>query len=320
MNVARLPRRASSTLAGVSILVCLFAALVGAAGCHVADGDGRGRIVEDGLKVVATLPVLAFLVRDVGGNDVHVSSLLPAGASPHTFEPTTGDVQQASTADLFLSAGAGLDSWAEKLRNSAGDRGRLRVAQLAGIDPIRNVHGTDPHVWLDPIRVRDVIVPALTEALASLDPSHADGYHARARALAKDLGRLDAYIRTLLARAPRHGYVAFHNAWRYFAQRYGLHELGVVEEAAGEEPSPRDLAELASRARKAHAKAILVEPQLNPRSAQTIASEFGGTTVIVDPLGDWKDPKRDDYGRLMLFNAHAFAVALGAVNDPQGTP
>ena len=77
--------------------------------------------------MVATLPVLAFLARDVGGDNVRASSLLPAGASPHTFEPTPRDVRQATTAVLFLSAGAGLDSWAEGMRSREKSGGRLRI-------------------------------------------------------------------------------------------------------------------------------------------------------------------------------------------------
>ena len=107
-------------------------------------------------------------------------------------------------------------------------------------------------------------------------------------------------------------FVAFHAAWRYFAARYGLEEVGVVEEAPGEEPAPRALAALVTRAREAGVPAILVEPQLSPRVAKVLAAEFGATTVLVDPNGDPTDPERSRYAALMRWNARAFARALGA--------
>jgi ABC-type Zn uptake system ZnuABC Zn-binding protein ZnuA len=85
----------------------------------------------------------------------------------------------------------------------------------------------------------------------------------------------------------------------------------VVEEFAGEEPTPRELGLLVRAARRAGVSAILVEPQLPARVAQAIAGEFGGGTVLVDPLGDPRDPERDSYAELLRFDARAFAHALG---------
>jgi len=166
----------------------------------------------------------------------------------------------------------------------------------------------DPHVWLDPIRVRDVIAPALAGALARIDPG--GHYESGLAALQAEITDLDAEIRRILS---GHGtkFVAFHSAWRYFGARYGLEEVGVVEEAPGEEPSPREIANLVAVARAAHVPAILVEPQLSPRIAQTIAAELDAGTVTVDESGDPSDPQRASYPGLMRWNARAFARALG---------
>jgi len=131
----------------------------------------------------------------------------------------------------------------------------------------------------------------------------------------RELTRLDADIRQTLGSARGRSYVAFHNAWRYFAQRYDLHEIGVVEEFAGEEPSPTEITELVRAASKARLPGILVEPQLSTRVARTIASEFGGVTIVVDPLGDPGDERRSTYAALMRFNAAAFARALGGTSN-----
>jgi ABC-type Zn uptake system ZnuABC Zn-binding protein ZnuA len=264
-----------------------------------------------------------MLVREIGGDRVEVAVLVPPGASPHTFEPQPSDVAALARAALLVEAGAGLDGWVRALAAAATPAPpRATVADAPGLGLLAasGAHAeaeaaaaaphVDPHVWLDPIRVRDAVVPALLAALVSADPEGRAGHEERARAFQTQLGELDADVRrTLAGRGTR--FVAFHAAWRYFAARYGLEEVGVVEEAPGEEPAPRALAALVTRARAAGVPAILVEPQLSPRVAQVLAAEFGATTVLVDPNGDPTDPERSSYASLMRFNARAFARALG---------
>jgi ABC-type Zn uptake system ZnuABC Zn-binding protein ZnuA len=265
--------------------------------------------------LVATIEPLAMIARAVAGEGVAVSVLVPPGASPHTFEPRPGDVAALSRARLLVAVGGGLDDWAARLADAAGGSGAvLTLLDLPGIDPLPAAPGSrhrrDPHVWLDPIRVRDVIVPALASRLGVLDPGGRATYESRARAFRDRLTALDGEIRARLAGHGRE-YLAYHGAWRYFASRYGLEEVGVVEEAPGEEPTPGALGALVAAARRAGVPAILVEPQLDPRVAQTLAREWGGTVVLADALGDPRVPARADYVALLRFDAAAFAKALG---------
>lgn len=175
--------------------------------------------------------------------------------------------------------------------------------------------GADPHFWLDPIRVRDAVLPVLVEHLVEADPAGGEYYRRRADDFRQRLTALDAQIRRRLAMAEGRKFVAFHNAWRYFAERYDIEELGVVQEFAGEEPTPAEIARLVRGAREAGVRNIMVEPQLDPRVAQTIANEFGAGTVLVDPLGDSGDPARSTYEGMMRFNARAFEQALGGPSN-----
>ncbi len=174
--------------------------------------------------------------------------------------------------------------------------------------------GLDPHFWLDPIRVRDALVPVIAEHLAEADPAGKAYYEERAKDFQRRLTALDIQVRRELAKAKGRQFVAFHSAWAYFSERYNVEEVAVVQEFAGEEPTPKEMAGLVRGALAAGIRSILVEPQLNPRVAQNIASEFGGGTVMVDPLGDSGDPARSTYEKLMLFNARAFAQAMGGQN------
>ena len=184
--------------------------------------------------------------------------------------------------------------------------GEEKVAQENGEE-----HGAfDPHFWLDPIRVRDAVVPAVTQRLIAADPAGKDYYEKRRQDFHGRLTALDQRVRSELAKAKVRKYIAFHDAWVYFAERYGLEEVAVVQEFAGEEPTPKEVAKLVRDARAEGLGAMLVEPQLSPRVAQTISKEFGGRTVMVDPLGDPGDAARDSYEKLLQFNARSFGKAL----------
>lgn len=278
-----------------------------------------------GVRVVATIFPVADLVRQIGRDAVQVTTLLPAGASPHTFEPAPEQVRAVAQAALFVEVGAGLDSWAEKLR--AARSGPLAVVTLtAGLpllqatpehgDPHRGEphggepHGGDPHVWLDPILVRDHCVPAILRALSQADPDRRALFQQGASELAAALTRLDVDIRAALAAVTNRNYVAFHAAWRYFGKRYELREVGVVESFPGKEASAREIAAVIEEARAAGVKAVLVEPQFNPRMAEQIAHDIGARLAVVDPLGGLELPGRTQYLDLMRYNMQAFAKAL----------
>ncbi len=309
-------RPAIASVAILGVLRCIALGLL-----LVASAMARAEALP--LPVVATIEPLGMLLRELGGARIDVTVLVPPGASPHTFEPQPSDVARLAEARLVVEIGGDFDAWVARLRSAAANRAPVfTVLSLAGLEPIADDEGhsrspsgaavisPDPHVWLDPLRVRDVIVPALSEQLAELDPSGRPTYAASLEAFRARLTGVDRQIRAQLAGSKR-SYVAFHPAWRYFAARYELVEIGVVERSAGEGPTPRELASLVAAARRAQVPAILIEPQLDPRVARTLAREFGATVVLVDPNGDPADPARARYQDLMLWNTRAFVRALG---------
>ena len=279
------------------------------------------------LQVLTSVYPLVLIVQELGGERVAVDTLVAPGASPHTFEPVPSDMAKLVQSRFFIRVGGGLDGWSDKLLGAAPRA--LDTVTLLGarnLNPLGDRHasgsrhadhhtasegkGSDPHFWLDPIRVRDAVNPLVTEHLIRADPAGRVYYEHRIREFGEKLTALDAAIRLEIAKSRRRQYVAFHNTWRYFAERYGLEEVAVVQEYAGEEPTPRKVADLVRNARAAGIAKIMVEPQLNPRIARTIATEFGGGTVMADPLGDPADPARSTYEKLMMFNAKAFAQSL----------
>lgn len=267
------------------------------------------------VRVAATISPVADLVRQIGGEGVQVTTLLPAGASPHTFEPTPQQVRAVAHSTVFVEVGAGLDTWAEKLR--AARSGPMTVVTLtAGLPLLNAMHdhgasqGGDPHVWLDPLLVRDHFVPAIVRALSQEDPGRQAVFQQAASELQAALTQLDADIRTTLAPVANRNYVAFHSAWRYFGKRYDLREVAVVEAFPGKEPSAHEVAALIEQARAARVQAVLIEPQFNPRMAEQVAREIGAHVAVVDPLGGPGLSGRTHYLDLMRYNLQAFVQAL----------
>jgi zinc transport system substrate-binding protein len=267
-----------------------------------------------------------MIVSEITGRTEAVACLLPPGASPHTFEPLASDLARIQDARLFVRVGGGLDSWAVRMLAAMNERPTtLILVDIEGVRPIhrnaadRHAHegddhhfDVDPHMWLDPLRVRDEIVPAVTEALARMDPEQAKNYRLRAARFQTLLSELDSDLRTILAPVTGQAFLAFHDTWRYFADRYELQQQAAVHEFAGEEPTPREVAEIITALRRSNTRAVIVEPQFSTRLAEVLSKELGGQVTVADPLGTPADPERDKYDRLMRYNATQFLDALSA--------
>lgn len=315
-------RRTAALLVAAALLVIGLLALVASRSSQpIANEPVAGNPLANDNLTGAALPVmtsllpLAWLVDEAGGDRVRASALLAAGDDPHGFAPRPGHVQRLASARLLVMVG-GLDDWARRLLPDSETAPALLVlGELPGLPspaghPRHADH--DPHLWLDPLLVRDHVLPALADALVSLDPDGAAYYQARGQALAHELGQLDEQIRDTLDAAHCRYYLAWHDAWPWFASRYALQELGIVEHSPGAGASASQLAALVEAARRHSVPAILVQPRAGRRNALTLAKEFSATVVTADPLGDPRDPSRGDYFALMRALASAFASACGA--------
>lgn len=271
-----------------------------------------GAALAAGPSVVVSVHPVYDLVRQVAGDDATVERLLPIGASPHVFDPTPRDVARLARADLVVTVG-GIDLWLRDLLDAAG--GRARRIEWLSLPAVRAVLDRDfpqlrpaadtaitwnAHLWLDP-RTAAAALPPIAEALAAVDPAHADGYVARAAALADDLAALDAELAAVLAPVAGAPFVPFHDAWPYFAARYGLDLVVEIEPFPGREPSPAYLADALRRIAASGARTIFSETQLDRRAAEVVADEAGVALLELDPLGG--PPGRATYQELLRWNA-----------------
>jgi zinc transport system substrate-binding protein len=260
----------------------------------------------DKVKVVATITPLADFARQVGEARVDVTLLLPAGASPHTFEPTPKTVQELSKAKIFIRIGAGLEFWADKLV-SAATRDVTIVTCSDGIPLIKGedhdhghaVFNVDPHIWLDPI-ICIKIIKKIENAFSRADPSNSSYYKKNASEYISKLTSLDREISEKVRTFRTKEYITFHSAWNYFSKRYGLRVAGVIEEGPGKEPSARHIGEILRLLKGLKTKVVFAEPQSSTRIAEVIAKEAGAQVLILDDLGGQKG--RETYLDLMRYN------------------
>ena len=245
------------------------------------------------LIVVTTSSVFADLVRNVGGERVMVTSLVPKGADVHTYQATPNDMRAAAHANLFVMNGLGLDDWLVGTITAAGSGAPILrlgenlpgVALLPGESP-----GTqNPHLWMD-VAAAELYAARISEALQQADPAGAAAIAASAAAYQARLAALDVWVRDQIATVPaqRRKLVLFHPALPYFARAYGLTVVGVAVNAPGQDPSAGEIAALVDAIRVSGATAIFAESQFPTALVDQIARETGAkvvATIFDDSLG-----------------------------------
>lgn len=284
-----------------------------ASGC----GDSRPS-PPDGVTpvVVASIYPVGDLIQRVVGSRARVEVVLPPGASPATFDVTPRQLRDLQSASLFVMVGGGLDEWIAEIAGEAEWSGpMIRLTDGLELMAEEEGHGHtpgsgNPHIWLDPLLVRDHVLPALEGALLEVLPSFGTEIREGARRLSDSLSALDLEIRETLAPLQNRAFIATHSAWSYFAARYGLEEIGVVLPSPGQEPSSRELSELMTLARARDIRCVFIEPQLGETAARALASELDLPTVLLDPLGGNGVEERSGYFQLLRFDTRQLASGL----------
>lgn len=274
------------------------------------------------LSVVTSNTVIGDLVRQVGGDRVDVRALAPAGTDPHTFQPTPESMKALARARVAFFNGSGLEEWWDKLVRSAGRRDLPVVELSKGLATIAvpgqahaghsHGEGQDPHVWLDPQLAKTYVV-RIRDALARADAANGARYADAAAAYQRALDDLDAWIRVQVETIPppRRKLVTFHNAFQYFAARYGLTVVGFIAASPGKEPSAKAMAELARRIKGERVPAVFAEADFNPTMLKALAKDAGVTVVTTLYDGSLSNgPPADSYVNMMRHNVNEMVRAL----------
>ncbi len=272
------------------------ALLLAPASCAAPPSTG-GRVV------VASIGPLADWARHVAGPGWQVVCVLPPAASPHTYELKPADVARFQGALLWLSVGAGLDPFMERLTASSGGKNVFVLTR-----GFQMVDG-NPHVWLDPAVARAAL-DRLAVEFSRLDPADSAGYRGRALAYGASIDSLDREYREAALHFRVRSFVGFHDAWGYLARRYGLVQAGSVEPAPGREPGPADWGNLVRAIRASGSRAVFTEPQFGTRLPAALAGDAGVKLLVLDPVGTTGEAAGENYVALMRRNLAALREGL----------
>jgi ABC-type Zn uptake system ZnuABC Zn-binding protein ZnuA len=290
-------------------------AVLAIAGCG-SSGSDSGKVA-----VVATTTQIGDFVRQVGGDNVDVTQILAANTDPHDYEPRPDDVTDTADAKVVFENGDELDAWMDKVIDDSGSD--AKVVNLGASLPVKlpgesagpEASQYDPHWWHDPRNVQ-AAVRDIASFLSAVDPAHRAAFHANAAAYRAKLRALDSGIAKCMDSVPAadRKLVTDHDAFNYFANRYGIQVVGAVipSQTTQAQPNAQDLSNLAQLVRKEGVKAIFPESSLSPKLAEAIASQTGaqvGEELYGDTLGP-EGSSGNTYLKMEASNAEAMFKAF----------
>ena len=304
--------RLAAALAGV-------AALVLAACSSAVVGTG-----EQPLTVYATTGYLADAVATLAP-EAEVTTMVGPGGDPHTYQPSTQDIETIQDSDLVLWNGLHLEAHMDDLLESRGEQ-QLAVGELLPTEllldwPERDDQGNalhDPHVWNSP-EAWSLVVGYIADKLSEVDPEGAEQYARNAAAYQEEIEEAAEEAEELLESVPQPRIlITGHDAFNYFGQTYDLevHATDFVSTDAA--LSPTELSGLADLIAENEVPVIFQDNQANPQAITSLQEavqargwqvEVSEQELYADSLGS--EPGLDTYLGVFLHNAEAVAESLG---------
>ncbi|HZR47665.1 MAG TPA: metal ABC transporter substrate-binding protein [Candidatus Manganitrophaceae bacterium] len=288
----------------------------------VADAAGK-------LNVVTTVAPLTNIVKNIGGDRIHLHGIVPEGTDSHTFEPAPSDIQFLAAADLLIFNGLNLETPTEKLAMANKKKG-AKVLKLGDNTISRKEWVFDfsfpetdgspnPHLWLNvayAIRYGELV----RDALSSLDPQNKAYYQQRGEEYLAKLKRLDDAVEATMATIPAKNrkLLTYHDSWAYFCPRYGCKVIGAIQPSSFSQPSPKDVARLIDQIRAEQVPAIFGSEVFPSKVLNQIGKEAGVrfiSTLRDDDLPGPPEAPEHTYIGMTLENLKTMANSLGGRPD-----
>lgn len=279
-------------------------------------------VVTFTLDVSTSILPYYYISKEIVGEKGNVNLIVPPGKSPHTYSLTPKELIPIYDSDVLIINGIGLEVFISKLSDNLYKEG-VKIVEVSNYIPKEEfifsnhsheedyehetghkddeVFGYDPHIWLDPYLMYNYVIPSLTEEFSKLDPTSKGFYEQNAQNLINRLKLLDEYLKEK-AKTISGSIFTVHNAFEYFAKRYDIPIIGVLQISPGVDPTPKQIIELAELANKENVKAIFNEPQLSDRAVNTLAKSLNLRTGVLDPLGS--NDNIIDLESLYLYNLY----------------
>lgn len=270
---------------------------------------------ESKINILVSFYPIEEFTKKVGKDKINISVMVDPGVEPHDWEPKIKDIQRMQKADMIIINGLGIENWAKDIYTINPNANVIDTS--FGITPIyinleSRIGGdklrTDPHIWLNPITIK-IQVQNIADALIELDYSNREFYQKNADAYKLELDAMDEKIRDELAQCSKKDFFAFHSAFAYFADQYGLNQHTVLKSIDPmSDPSPQDIMDVIVLAKTLNTSVIFTEEGVNPRMSQIIADEVNSIVLVLSPLEFGDDEK--NYLERMEQNLDNLKIAL----------
>ncbi len=242
------------------------------------------KIDSSKLQVISSFYTLHEFSQNVGQEKVNVTLLVPDGVEPHDWGPTIKDVQRIQKSDLIIINGIGFENWVDNL-DETDYQGVIVDTSYGILDKnLGQEQSTgDPHIWLNPVYAKTQ-VQNIAIAFSNSDPKNQEYYQLNAAKYIEELDLLDSKIRNELSNC-NHDFVAFHDAFSYFADEYNLNQHTIISSNDPHgEATAKTLENVISTAKELNIKVIFSEENVNTRTSEIIANEINGKVLVLSPL------------------------------------
>ncbi|NTV41470.1 MAG: zinc ABC transporter solute-binding protein [Candidatus Moranbacteria bacterium] len=239
------------------------------------------------IQVVASFYPLYFLSQQIGGDKAEVINIVPAGVEPHDYEPTAQDMAKMEKSRLLVLNGNGFEAWKENVQKNIDSKKTSILTAGEGLATQQmteegQLH-TDPHIWLAPLLL-EKMADKILQGFEDADPANKASYQTNANILKAKLRDLDVAYKEGLNNCTEKNFVTSHAAFGYLATAYGLRQTSIAGLSPEAEPSSQELAKIVQFVKENKIKYIFFESLVSPKLSQTIATEVGAQTLVLNPI------------------------------------
>ncbi len=315
--------RTTATVGTALVSLLTLAACSDDAGSDAAGGaNGAGNGGDDKLTIFATTGYLADAAQQIAP-DAEVITLVGPGGDPHTYQPTTQDIDTMQNSDVVLWNGLHLEAQMDKQLEALGDK---QVAVGDQLDeskllpwPEAEEEGEpeyDPHIWNSPELWQEV-VDIVADHISEIDPEGSEAYHKAADKYTDEIAALDKEAKEALNDLSSRLLVTGHDAFNYLGDTYDLDVEATDFVSTEAEKSASELDELAGKIAEAKVPTIFYDNQVNPQAINALSEaiaargwdvEISDEELFADSLG--AEAPVDTYLGAFRHNFEAIAAAL----------
>lgn len=291
-------------LVALSLVVLV---VVSACGNSNEDNKASSEKNQNKIQVVASFYPMAEFTRNIGGDKVNVSVLIPDGVEPHSWEPSAKDLESIKDANLFVYNGV-VEGWAPQAIAALGSDKVNSVEAGKGLFSASN----DPHTWISPKNAIQE-VENIKDALIKVDPTNKEVYEENTKNYIAKLQDLDKRFTKLGKEARHKEFVTTHAAFGYLARDYGLKQIPIMGISPLAEPTPKELKALVEVIKAHNITAVYAEPLISRNIADTIAKATKTEVLTLNPAaGLTPEEKKQnlDYVSIMNDNLRNLSLSL----------